>query len=395
MQTIRSKSWMTVVALAAALPFSLSMTALANEPVQKQQLPPGTKIEKNMKLEDEKVKAIQGSAKVVPTLPASEQPRALELGEEQFNWGVISDTQPVSHDVVFKNITQEEISLAVAASCGCTTTALEKTVYKPGESGKVTAKFDPKGRMGPQTKTLTFTVTNPQGKYTQQMVQLSAEVKARVWFDPPKMYLNEVDHSTGQTAQVNISGRKEGFQITKIESSNPSVTTKLGTPIIEEFGGDKVVKIPVDVVVGKGAQIGNMQAQLTITTNDDTIGTQTYFLGADVVGDIKSTPNTAIIRTNDPSTPFSTQLKLDSRSGSAFNVTSIDVDARKDMQAVADVTKGEGGNFYMVTLSGVTPAEGGVVQGFVVVSTDARGGETMKIPFTAVIRRPAQATLKQ
>ena len=44
--------------------------------------------------------------------------------------------------------------------------------------------------------------------------------------------------------------------------------------------------------------------QATRLTNDDRAKLQPYFLGADVVGDIKASPAQAILRVNDPSTPF-------------------------------------------------------------------------------------------
>ena len=63
----------------------------------------------------------------------------------------------------FTNVADKEITIAVAASCGCTVPTMEKTTYKPGESGKVSARFDPHSRQGPQTKTLTFTIRRTAG----------------------------------------------------------------------------------------------------------------------------------------------------------------------------------------------------------------------------------------
>ena len=66
---------------------------------------------------------------------------------------------------------------------------------------------------------------------------------------------------------------------------------------------------------------------------------------------------------------------------------------RSNPRVVTDFKKVEDGNYYMVTISGVTPAEGGMVQSFLTVSTDAKGGETIKIPFTAVIRKMNPGTM--
>ena len=271
-------------------------------------------------------------------------------------------------------VADKEITLAVAASCGCTVPTMEKTTYKPGETGKVSARFDPHSRQGPQTKTLTFTVTNPQGVYSQQIATLTANVKALVTFDPPKMFLSEVDHMAGQKTKLTITGRKEGFQVLSVTPNNEHIKATLGTPVNSEVNGEKLTSVVVELDVGKGAPIGTLQSQLDIKTTDERAKLQPYFLGADVVGDIKASPTQAILRVNDPSTAFTTSIKLDSRSGSTFNILSVETDA----------------NSYTVTISGVTPAEAGMVQSFLTVSTDARGGETLRVPFTAVIRKLAQ-----
>ena len=317
------------------------------------------------------------------------------MGESTFNWGDIADTEPVSHDITFTNVSDKTITLAVAASCGCTVAQLEKNTFGPGESGKTTATFNPQGRAGAQTKTLTFTVTNPQGVFAQQMVSLTANVKALVTFDPPKMYLNEVDHRKGQTAQLTITGRKPGFAITKASPQSEFVTAKIGEAKTVEMNGEKLTQIPIELEIGKNAPIGNFQTNLVLESNDEKAKIQPYYLGADVVGDVKATPPQAILRVNTPATPFTTQVRLDSRSGSAFNLVSVDVEGAannvKEMGIVTDITKGEEGRYYMITMSGVTPNRGGMVQGYLVVASDSQGGETMKIPFTAVIRNPDPA----
>lgn len=347
--------------------------------------------------------AIAQDAKLppVPAAPAVAPPAApttttaLKFPSEKFDFGDISDTEPVSHEIAFTNTSNETIKLAVAASCGCTTSTLEKNTFAPGESGKVTASFNPAGRMGPQTKTLTFTVIEPQGKFSQQVVTLTSNVKALVMLDPPKMYLNEVDHRKGQTARLTISGRKAGFEVSKVEATGAGaefVKTKVLPAEASEVNGEKLVRVPVEIEIGKGAPIGNLAASLVISTNDDKAKLQPYFLGADVIGDVKATPPQAILRVQTPATKFDTQIRLDSRSGSAFAISSIDVEGPKDMNIVTDIAKNDEGRSYLVTVSGVTPNRAGMVQGFLIVTSEAQGGnETMRIPFTAVVNVPQPA----
>lgn len=379
------KSSIRIVALlaAVALPVSLSFAQAPGAAQPNAAKPEGVKATPAI------VPAqIPASVQPVPAAPNA-LPDALRLDNMKFDWGDISDTDPVEHAFTFTNIADKEITIAVAASCGCTVPTLEKTTYKPGENGKVTARFDPHNRQGPQTKTLTFTVVNPQGIYAQQIATLTANVKALVVFDPPKMFLSEVDHTTGQTTKLTITGRKPGFKVESVTSNSEYIKVTVGEPITATENNEPFTKVPVELLVGKGAPIGTLQAQIEIKTNDERAKLQPYFMGADVVGDVKASPAQAILRVNEPSTPFTTEIRFDSRSGTPFNVLSLETDARKDMQVVTDVKKVEDGNYYMVTISGITPAEGGMVQSFLTVSTDAKGGENLKIPFTAVIRKMA------
>lgn len=331
-------------------------------------------------------------AAVPAPAPAPATTNALKFDNEKFDFGDIADTEPVNHDIRFTNNSNETIKIAVAASCGCTTSSLEKNTFAPGESGKVTATFNPAGRMGPQTKTLTFTVIDPPGRFSQQIVTITSNVKALVTLDPPKMYLNEVDHRKGQTTRLTITGRKAGFEVNKIEATGAGaefIKTKLLPAEPAEVNGEKLVRVPVEIEVGKGAPIGNLSATLNVATNDEKAKLQPYFIGADVIGDVKATPPQAILRVQTPATKFDTQIRLDSRSGSAFTISSIDVEGPKDMNIVTDIAKNDEGRSYMITVSGVTPSRAGMVQGFLIVNSEAQGGtETMRIPFTAVINIP-------
>ena len=61
----------------------------------------------------------------------------------------------VSRDFVFTNQGDFPVEiLEVRSSCGCTTAALDKTVYEPGESGRITAKFDVGQRVGEQSNSI-------------------------------------------------------------------------------------------------------------------------------------------------------------------------------------------------------------------------------------------------
>jgi hypothetical protein len=372
-----------LAALAAAAIMGLPVALAQETKPQPGQVKPMTPEE----IEKAKAQIKAGQPTPMPAAPGAALPNALEIENPNFDWGDIPDTEAVSHTFNFKNISDKTVKITVAASCGCTVAGLEKDTYAPGEAGKITATFNPQGRNGSQTKVLTMTVIDPQGVFAQQTMQVTSNVKALVTVEPPKMYLTEVDHKNGQTSKFVVTGRSAEFKIDAIESNNEFIKTTLGQPQPIEVNGEKLTKYEVSVDVGKGAPIGNLNAQLTFTTNDAKMKVPTYFIGADVTGDIKATPPQAMLRVTSISTPFTTQVRVDSRSGSTFGITGIEIEGRNDMRLAADAVKSDDGHYYMITLSGYTPDQPGIVNGTMVIATDAQGGETIRVPFTAAVRK--------
>lgn len=378
----------------AAVLLAAAVTAAPAVLAQETKQPAPGEVKQLTPAEVEKMKAQMQTAKQpnVPAAPGQALPNCLEIEQPTFDWGDIPDTEPVSHTFSFKNISDRTVKITIAASCGCTVAGLEKDTYAPGETGKVTATFNPQGRNGSQTKVLTMTVIDPQGVFAQQTMTVSANVKALVTVEPPKMYLSEVDHKTGQTSKVIIKARKSDFRINSVESNSEFIRTTLGEPKPIEENGERLTQYEVEIDVGRGAPIGNLNGQLSFTTNDEKMKVPTYFIGADVTGDIKATPAQAMLRVTTVSTAFTSQVKVDSRSGNAFTITGIEIEGRNDMKLAADAVRSEDGKYYMLTLSGYTPDQPGIVNGTIVVSTDAQGGETIRVPFTAAVRKPDPGT---
>jgi len=92
--------------------------------------------------------------------------KPLQFKEETFDFGkVVEEKGPVTHQFEFTNVTNRPVKiLLVKPSCGCTTPDWSKEPVQPGKTGFIQARFDPKGRPGYFTKSLTVTTdadTNP------------------------------------------------------------------------------------------------------------------------------------------------------------------------------------------------------------------------------------------
>src|SRR5882672_10561109 len=85
--------------------------------------------------------------------------KQLQFKEESFDFGEIFEKAgPATHQFEFTNLSNRPIKiLNVKPSCGCTTPDWTRDPVLPGKTGFIQARFDPKGRPGFFTKSLTVT----------------------------------------------------------------------------------------------------------------------------------------------------------------------------------------------------------------------------------------------
>jgi hypothetical protein len=98
-------------------------------------------------------------------------PKQLQFREETYEFGrVPEDKGPVTHEFVFTNNSSRPVMiLNVQASCGCTTPGWSKEPVAPGKTGFIQASFNPKGRPGVFTKSLTVTTDLEANPVTLQI----------------------------------------------------------------------------------------------------------------------------------------------------------------------------------------------------------------------------------
>lgn len=93
------------------------------------------------------------------SVSVAQQAKQLNFREETHDFGVVDENKgPVTHEFVFTNNSPRPVKiLKVQASCGCTTPGWSKEVIPPGKQGFIQASYDPKGRPGFFSKSLTVT----------------------------------------------------------------------------------------------------------------------------------------------------------------------------------------------------------------------------------------------
>src|ERR1700731_3876788 len=137
---------------------------------------------------------------------------AWETTEQTFN------SKPEDKEVVakykFTNAGPKPIKIQnVRTSCGCTTAALGKTDYAPGESGEIVAKFTFSGRTGRQEKAIAVdTTANPAQPtilklhvYIQDAVKIEPEVvfwRVGEQPDPKAIHIAVADDASAKIISV-------------------------------------------------------------------------------------------------------------------------------------------------------------------------------------------------
>ena len=89
----------------------------------------------------------------------AQQTKQILFKEEIHDFGSIAESKgPVTHEFLFTNNSNRPIKiLNVQPSCGCTTPGWTKEQVEPGKTGIIKASFNPQGRPGFFTKSLTVT----------------------------------------------------------------------------------------------------------------------------------------------------------------------------------------------------------------------------------------------
>ena len=127
------------------------------------------------------------------------QPK-LVLQQSSFDFGAIKQGETVSHTFVLTNSGGDLLKITnVQASCGCTAAVPEKSELAPGESTNLPVKFNSKGRMGNQVKTVKIFTNDPQAP--EMTITISGNVvTGEQSGSVPIIYFPETQHDFGKVS---------------------------------------------------------------------------------------------------------------------------------------------------------------------------------------------------
>lgn len=151
--------------------------------------------------------AEQAAPTEAPTAPVEGGKPKLVVPEPEFNFGKVDNSETVEHDFILRNEGTGVLKIeSVRASCGCTTTELEKNELAPGEEIKIHAATNLKGRQGPQTKSITVMTNDPDNPSYQ--LRIVGEAIASIAIEPMSVQFGRIMDDEPREATVVIQSNK-------------------------------------------------------------------------------------------------------------------------------------------------------------------------------------------
>lgn len=334
----------------------------------------------------------------------------LSLSTEEVDFGEVQDSAVVSMPVTLTNTGDQDLEITnVGVTCGCTASEVAKKLLAPGESTELTINFDPRSRSGEQHgKRVTIQSNDPTGA---KAVGLKVWVLPRVVAEPSVASFGQVPQGEARTVLVSVKGMTSDFEVLSATvDREDAFTAKIHKPNVverEHPRSGEVIEVGetvIEIAMTDQARVGRIDGGIRIETNDPTTPVLNLRVTAVVSGDINPEPTRISLSALQPGQEFSETFKLLSARGKPFTVekativTSTMITEDRDSIHVTfkplpapepGAEKQEVG--YEVTVAGKATDTMRIIQGSVVLLTDAEGQRVVRIPITGVVRPQAAA----
>jgi hypothetical protein len=313
--------------------------------------------------------------------------------------GPISDEAPVVTPLRFTNTSGRTVRLDISGCHLCGLPTSDKESYAPGESGVVFVTIEPMGRRGPARGTGGIGVKSASGRVTPEghvTLIVTAEIRPRVWAEPPQMMAPELVRSEGRVLRFEVAGRDprpgEPFAVTDSSPGIEFARLTLSPPERVVTTDDAYTRYQATLALTPDAPLGDIGIPVRFATNRTDVPILEYPIATRVLGEVIAAPDPVFIGTLTPAEPFSAEFRVLGRAGEPVMIESIDVADRGLAEAaVVDAQAGPGGLWWTVRVSGRSaPRE--IMFDEVRVTVVARAGageaEAVVVPVRMTVRFP-------
>ena len=309
------------------------------------------------------------------------------------DFGDIQDYETRKATVSFTNNGDQTLEVfRIQPTCGCTTTALEKTLFAPGEGDQIELTFKPKGS-GKQTKVvrvLTNDVTNPS-----QEIKIKANVISSVTVTPPALSFGRIALNEGATRTLTISAPNESFKIGEVkifgDLQDKASLTLNRTSAEGAIPKTWKVDVSIDPSIKWGWYTGSVRVNGTVQNPGDAAPkpiNKTVGMNANVQGKVQASDSMFRLLSLARNKDFQKNIRLSRADGQPLEILSAEVIGGNlgNMNVIIKPIENVGGGLYELTLVGNTGDTTGAIRGNVMVTTNVPGEEEILLKIAGSVR---------
>ncbi|MDF1809013.1 MAG: DUF1573 domain-containing protein [Phycisphaerales bacterium] len=252
--------------------------------------------------------------------PALEGKGSLVFASKTQDTGEILDTELFTMSYLFRNTGAGPLTITqVKPSCGCTVPELAKKTYMPGEAGTLEIAFDPKGKRGAVSRTIT--IFTDSELTPNETIVVRALVKPVILIEPMVIPFDALTKGETSTKEFKIFGRTDDFKVTRVTVDNSKTfDIEIVNDGEVEKNGEKMILNTVRVTIRKDAKPDNHRGMFSIRTNDERKPIFTLSAVARVLGDLKMNPIRVTMGRMAVGDEFEREFHVTSKSNTAFEI---------------------------------------------------------------------------
>ncbi len=333
-----------------------------------------------------------------PPAPKPESKARLEVLQPDFDFGAIraDNVKSISHTYTFRNTGEEKLVISkTKPSCGCTSAVVSATEIAPGASASMVITLDPKGKYGNQNLTVRAYTNDPTNP--AQVFRFSGSIMIDWRIVPTQLDMGAMGKLQSVTKDVVVTSQylkdERHYKITSLKTNSAEIqaTTAAVPPPDKEPPAknyDEVQQI-VRVHVTAGSTEGEQSQRVLLATDDPKNPTHTITVRWNVEGDLYHTPKRVYV-SNTRGKKISRDLTLSSRSGTAFEVTSIEQSGSKgndDLEITLKPGATPTQKIYTVSPKFVSEAPSDTRSGKIIFKTDSTEQPEITVNYIATFRK--------
>lgn len=312
----------------------------------------------------------------------------LKFDHTEHDFGKIFDDARQKTEFPFVNNGPDPLIIGeVRSTCGCTVPDLEKKVYQPGETGVIRVEFDPRGKHGSDSRTITVQSNDALTPTTR--ITIRSYVRKLIVIEPAMLQFGQHDKGKGDEREIIVAGRTPDFEATLATTNFPDIfDVKVLDTKVRTIGTDKEELRATRFLVSlrPDAPVGNHRAELTIRTNDERRPIEHTQVLASVLGDLAVVPPRLSLGRIEAGASFSREFRVQSRSGEPFKITAVEIrDSQNQMHFEFAPEDPKNPTVWKVIVSGVTLPDQRRILGQIMVRTAVKGEENVEVRFNGFV----------